>query len=142
VDSADTAITYDEAVMTDLEDLLATIEKAIELLDSQSGDSRADELKSMGGEVPVDASPTSPAGSDDRDFAEKFEGVVADLEETINNAAGSDNSDLAEFLEGVVADFEKTIDGPDGAAGPSDFVGSDNIELGKDLMGCLQMWGK
>jgi hypothetical protein len=100
----DTAGTHEEAVITEMEDLLATIDAAIELLDSQSGDSTTGELQSIGGKAPVDASPTVPAGSDDRDFAGKLEGVVADLEETINDAAGSDNLELAEFLEGVFSD--------------------------------------
>jgi hypothetical protein len=112
VERTDTAGTHDEAEMTDMEDLLAMIDAAIELLDGQSGDSTTDEPPSMGGKAPVNASPTVPAGSDNRDFADKLEGVVADLEETINDAAGSDNSELAEFLEGVVADFEETIYGP------------------------------
>jgi hypothetical protein len=99
-----TAGTHDESVMTEMEDLLATIDAAIELLDGQSGDSTTGELQYMGGKAPVDASPTVPAGSGDRDFADKLEGVVADLEETINDTAGSDNSELAEFLEGVFAD--------------------------------------
>lgn len=96
---------HDEAVMTDKEDLLATIAEIIELLGGQSGDSTADEVESMGVEAPVDASVTVSAGIDDRDFAERLEEVVADLEETINDAAGCDNSELARFLEGVVADF-------------------------------------
>jgi hypothetical protein len=97
--------THDEAVMTDEEDLLATVQEMIELLGGQGDDSAADELQSMGGEVHADASPTVPAGIDDRDFAGKLEEVVADLEETINGAAGSEKSELDEFLEGVVADF-------------------------------------
>jgi hypothetical protein len=111
--SEDIFSTLDEAVMTDMKDLLATIDEAIKLLGGESGDSAADELQSVVGEVPVAASPTVLTGSDDRDFAERLEGVVADLEITINDAAGSDNSELAEFLEGVVADFEETIYGPD-----------------------------
>jgi hypothetical protein len=97
--------THDEAVMTDEEDLLATVHEMIELLGGQSGDSTAHELQSMGDKAHADPRPTVPADIDDRDFTGRLEEVVADLEETINGAAGSENSELEEFLEGVVAGF-------------------------------------
>jgi hypothetical protein len=86
----DSATTHDKALMAAMEDLLATIDEAIELLGGQSGIGTADGTQPVGGETPVVASQTATAGNHDTELVQRLEGLAADLEEMISGLSGGE----------------------------------------------------
>jgi hypothetical protein len=89
----DTAGTHDEALVTTMEDLLATIDETIELLGGQSGDGMADRAQSIGGDAPVDNSQIDTVGSEDTELAERLDRMVTDLEQLAGELSGAETGE-------------------------------------------------
>jgi hypothetical protein len=111
---------HDEALMTAMEDLSATLNETIELLEGQSSHSTADQTPPTGSDTSVDASQIGTDGSDDTELAEKLDRVVAILMEIIPALHETGNPELVEFaekFEQVVTELRETIS-PHGNGGP------------------------